>query len=197
MFILSEKGRSFVDRPLYHKDGHMNREMSKFNRCLGIINDVMAGIGAAMVIFMMLAISYSVVMRYLLNKPVAWIVEISSYLMLYITFLGTAWLLRHDGHVEIDLFTSHLSPKKKAIFKAMTSLGGVVVGFILAWKGALVTIDYFKRGVTVMGILNTPQFLLMAIIPVGGFLLMVEFIQKIVRFSQIGFKKDDSSTQEV
>src|SRR4030066_922155 len=106
----------------------MTEKKSKLDHLLGIVNSVMAGIAATMVIFMMLAISYSVMMRYLFNRPIAWIVEISSYLMLYITFLGTAWLLRRDGHVEIDLFTSHLSPKTKAAFKSLTSIGGAVVG---------------------------------------------------------------------
>ncbi|MBM4350404.1 MAG: TRAP transporter small permease [Deltaproteobacteria bacterium] len=173
----------------------MMEEKGWLDRYLVIIHRMMAIIAAMMVIFLMLAISYSVMVRYFLNRPVAWIVEISSYLMLYITFLGTAWLLRRDGHVEIDLFTSHLSPKTKAVFKSLTSIGGAVVGFILAWKGALVTLDYFRRGVTPMGILNTPQFLLMAIIPVGGFLLMVEFILRTIRFGRIGFKKDEGLTQ--
>lgn len=159
------------------------------HRFLDRLNDVMAWVGAVLVLFMMLAISYSVLTRYLFNRPIAWIVEISSYLMLYITFLGTAWLLRRDGHVEIDLFTSHLNLKRQALLKAVTSVGGALVGFVLTWKGALVTIDYFRRDVTIMGILNTPQFLLMAIIPIGGFLLLVEFILRIFHFGRMGFKK--------
>jgi C4-dicarboxylate transporter DctQ subunit len=162
----------------------------RLNHCLNIIHRLMATIAAMMVIFMMLAISYSVLTRYLFNRPIAWIVEISSYLMLYITFLGTAWLLSRDGHVEIDLFTSHLTFKRQALLKAVTSVGGALVGVVLTWKGALVTIDYFNRGVTIMGILNTPQFLLMAIIPIGGFLLLVEFILRIFHFGRVGFKKD-------
>ena len=167
----------------------MTEEKGRLNRYLTIIHRLMATIAAMMVIFMMLAISYSVLTRYLFNRPIAWIVEISSYLMLYITFLGTAWLLRRDGHVEIDLFTSHLNLKRQALLKAVTSVGGALVGFVLTWKGALVTIDYFRRGVTIMGVLNTPQFLLMAIIPIGGFLLLVEFILRIFHFGRIGFKK--------
>jgi len=167
----------------------MTEEKGRLNRYLTIIHRLMATIAAMMVIFMMLAISYSVLTRYLFNRPIAWIVEISSYLMLYITFLGTAWLLRCDGHVEIDLFTSHLNLKRQALLKAVTSVGGALVGFVLTWKGALVTIDYFRRGVTIMGILNTPQFLLMAIIPIGGFLLLVEFILRIFHFGRMGFKK--------
>jgi len=105
----------------------------KLHRFLDLLNSVMAGIAATMVIFMMLAISYSVMMRYLFNRPIAWIVEISSYLMLYITFLGTAWLLRRDGHVEIDLFTMMMKPRTKAKLKAILSIGGAVVG--LSWPG--------------------------------------------------------------
>ncbi len=172
----------------------MSSEKGKLDRVLDLLNGVMAGIAAAMVIFMMLAISYSVMMRYLFNRPIAWIVEISSYLMLYITFLGTAWLLRRDGHVEIDLFTTMMKPRTRTRLKAVTSIGGAVVGFVLCWKGSLVTIDYFKRGVMAMDILNTPQFLLMAIIPIGGFLLMVEFILRIFRFGRTGFEKDVSPT---
>ena len=49
----------------------------------------MAWVAATCILFMMLAICYSVILRYFWNKPVPWIVEVSSYLMLYITFLGT------------------------------------------------------------------------------------------------------------
>jgi TRAP-type C4-dicarboxylate transport system permease small subunit len=171
----------------------MSSKKGKLHRLLNLLNSVMAGIGAAMMIFMMLAISCSVIMRYLFNRPVAWIVEISSYLMLYITFLGTAWLLRREGHVEIDLFTSHLSQKQRAVLRSVTSVGGAIVGLILAWKGALITIDYFRRGVIAMDILNTPQYLLMAIIPVGGFLLMIEFILRIFHFGQTGSQEDGST----
>ncbi len=165
------------------------------HRFLDRLNDVMAWVGAVLVLFMMLAISYSVLTRYLFNRPIAWIVEISSYLMLYITFLGTAWLLRRDGHVEIDLFTSHLNLKRQALLKAVTSVAGALVGFILTWKGTLVTLDNFTRGVVTMGILNTPQFLLIAIIPIGGFLLMIEFILRIIRFSRIGFRWGNDSIE--
>jgi TRAP-type C4-dicarboxylate transport system permease small subunit len=171
----------------------MVSKKGKLDRFLDLLNSVMAGIAATMMIFMMLAISYSVMMRYLFNRPIAWIVEISSYLMLYITFLGTAWLLRREGHVEIDLFTGHLSPKQRAVLRSVTSVGGATVGFVLTWKGVFITIDYFRRGVMAMDILNTPQYLLMAIIPVGGFLLMIEFILRIFRFGRIGIQEDGST----
>ena len=132
----------------------MNKEKGKLDRCLDLIHLAMAWTAAACIIFMMLAICYSVFMRYLWDKPVPSVLEISSYLMLYITFLGTAWLQRQEGHVEVDLFLGNANQRTRAGFKAITYLGGAAVGFILAWKGSLVTIDYFRRGVTLMGILE-------------------------------------------
>ena len=170
----------------------MKEQKDKLDSLLDRLNSVMAWIAALAIIFMMFAISYAVMMRYVWNKPVPWIVEISSYLMLYITFLGTAWLQRKGGHVEVDLFTGRLKPRVRAAFKTITSLGGAVVGFILAWKGSLVTVDYFQRDVTAIGILNTPQFLLMGIIPIGGFLLLVEFLLQARQQARLALKETDA-----
>jgi C4-dicarboxylate transporter DctQ subunit len=170
----------------------MKEQKDKLDSLLDRLNSVMAWIAALAIIFMMFAISYAVMMRYVWNKPVPWIVEISSYLMLYITFLGTAWLQRKGGHVEVDLFTGRLKPRVRAAFKTITSLGGAVVGFILAWKGSLVTVDYFQRDVTAIGILNTPQFLLVGIIPIGGFLLLVEFLLQARQQARLALKETDT-----
>lgn len=143
------------------------------------LNMVMAWIAAFMVIFMMFAISYTVVARYLWGQTVPWVVEVSSYLMLYITFLGTAWLQRQNGHVEVDLVLSNMKPRTAAGFRAVTSIAGALVSLVLAWQGSVVTIDYFQREVTVMGILNAPQWMLLAVIPLGGFLLFVSFIVRV------------------
>jgi TRAP-type C4-dicarboxylate transport system permease small subunit len=166
----------------------MKEQKDKLDALLDRLNKAMAWLAAAAIIFMMLAISYAVMMRYGWNKPVPWIVEVSSYLMLYITFLGTAWLQRKGGHVAVDLVTGRLNPRVRAALKSATSLGGAVVGFVLAWKGSLVTVDYFQRDVTAIGILNTPQFLLMGIIPIGGFLLLVEFLLQAWRQGRIALK---------
>jgi C4-dicarboxylate transporter, DctQ subunit len=154
----------------------METRRSRIETSIDVINSILAATAAIMIVFMMLSICYSVLVRFIWGTSVPWIVEISSYLMLYITFLCMAWLQSRDGHVRIDLFTSKLGTRARAALDVFTSLGGAVIGFILAWKGALVTLDYFRRDVTVIGILDTPQYLLLAIIPVGGALLLLESI---------------------
>jgi TRAP-type C4-dicarboxylate transport system permease small subunit len=159
----------------------------RFSRGLTRINLAAAAVAAAMIFVMMAVIAYAVAVRFLWNRPIAWVVEASSYLLLYITFLGTAWLLEQDGHVDVDLVTGALAPRRRALAKAATSACGAVVCLLLAWKGAAVTLDYFSRGVTAIGILNVPQYLLMGVIPFGAALLFLQFALKTLRFARRAF----------
>lgn len=145
---------------------------------LELINVLLAWLAGAIVVLVMLAICYAVFMRYAFRQPLASIVEISSYAMLYITFLGTAWLLRQDGHVQVDLILGKLNPKARSVMDVITSLFGLAVALILTWQGLAVTVDNFRRQVTVANVLNTPQFLLIGVIPLGGALLTLEFIRR-------------------
>lgn len=169
------------------------KKKSLCNVFLDRVNATMAWIAALMVIFMMFAISYAVLARYLWGQSVPWVVEVSSYLMLYITFLGTAWLLSQNGHVEVDLVLGNLKPRTAAGFRAVTSIAGALVSLVLAWQGTQVTIDYFQREVMVMGILNTPQWLLLAVIPLGGILLFVVFIVRIWTLTRFAIGKEENT----
>jgi TRAP-type mannitol/chloroaromatic compound transport system permease small subunit len=65
----------------------------------------MAGIAATMMIFMMLAIFLPVIMRYLFNRPVAWIVEISSYLR----FILPSWTHGFWRGMDVETTSSQAS----------------------------------------------------------------------------------------
>ena len=82
-----------------------------FNHC----NRALALVAGVVTVFVMLAINYEVFMRYFLNRPTLWTLEISEYSLVYITFLGAAWVLRKDGHVKIDLLVRVLKPRSQII----------------------------------------------------------------------------------
>jgi len=53
-------------------------------------NNLLAFLTGVLMVFMMLSISSDVAMRYLLNQPIFWLLEVTEYGLLYITFLSTA-----------------------------------------------------------------------------------------------------------
>ena len=63
---------------------------SFFDRII-VLMSIVAGI---LLVFAMLIISGAVFSRYFLNRPIGWVIEISEYIILFITFLVAAWLLK-------------------------------------------------------------------------------------------------------
>ena len=138
------------------------------------ISAVFAGV---LVVLIMLCVCMDVIMRYFFNNPLLWVVEMGEYAMLYITFIGAAWLLKIDGHVTIDILTMRMSGKKRNIFGMITSIIGVFISGFFVYYGALVTWDHFARGVYNPSLLQFPKAPLIAVIPFGAFLLLFQFIR--------------------
>jgi C4-dicarboxylate transporter, DctQ subunit len=61
--------------------------------------------GAALV-WLMVAIVWSVTMRNLGMQPHAWLFTSTEYGVFYMTMLGAPWLVRKRGHVHIELVTA-------------------------------------------------------------------------------------------
>jgi len=127
---------------------------------------------------MMLAVCWEVVSRYFLGRGTVWVTEFSEYALLYITFLGTAWLLRREGHVEMDIVTFRLKPKSQIYLKTFVSILGALLCLVLAWVGGDVALDHLRRGLHQPTLVGPPDFPLFAVIPVGFFLLLVQFLRR-------------------
>jgi TRAP-type C4-dicarboxylate transport system permease small subunit len=162
----------------------MSSRQNIWSKALDWVEDILAWIAGICIVAMMLAISYSVIARFVFNAPQPAVIELSGYLLLYTTFLGVPWLLRNDGHVKVDLLISKLGPRARRVFDTVTSVFGLVVALVLLWRGVLVTIDFYARGMKVFNILATPQYILLAVIPVGSLLLAFEFGRRMYRFAR-------------
>jgi C4-dicarboxylate transporter DctQ subunit len=108
--------------------------------------------------------------------------EITEYAMLYIPFLGAAFVLKEEGHIRIDLVITFFSERLRGWLNVVTSfVGGVVMG-TYTWFGAQVTLDYFRRGVPSLESLKTPMFLILMIIPIGGFFFSIQFFRQMAGY---------------
>lgn len=156
--------------------------MSKVIKYLEAIFDTIMNISAVfcgvLVTLIMLSVSVDVIMRYFFNSPLFWVGELAEYAMLYITFTGTAWLLNKEGHVTIDILTVVIDSKTRNILGVITNIIGVFISVFLSYYGAVVTWDHFLRGVYNPSLLQFPKAPLIAVIPFGSFLLLIQFMRK-------------------
>jgi TRAP-type C4-dicarboxylate transport system permease small subunit len=107
-----------------------------------------------------------------------WAIELSEYAILYITFLGGAWVLKEEGHVRVDWVLSRLGVRYTAWLETVNSMLGALLCLTITWFGIETTWSHYIRGIYRITVLETPTFLILAVIPVGAALLSVQFLRK-------------------
>lgn len=154
--------------------------MPKFWNVIDVVMNVMAYIAAILTAFLTIAISYATISRFFFGQPMAWVVEISCYSLVYITFLAAPWLLREDGHVKIDLIPNLLPPEKQSRLKIVVCILGLTASIILLIFGYRITLSNYLSNVITMDILRIPKYLLLIVIPFGSFFLVLQFLRDLL-----------------
>ncbi len=171
--------------------------MKKSNKIIIIFDRIMGiffFVASILLILMLLFVLIEVVARYFFNQSQMWVIESCEYSLLYITFLGTAWLLRKNGHIKVDLVITRLSPKARVIVDTITAFIGIGISIVITWYGVLVTYDMFQKGITAITALEPPVGILTAVVPVGGFLLLLQFIRSV--FNSLEILKGEAKLEE-
>ena len=143
----------------------------------GTIN-VLAILGGVIIVFVFVTVCLAVVMRYFLHSPLNWVTQTSQYSLIFITFLGAAWVLRREKHVTMEMVVNQLKPKNQDLIRTITSIAGALICLVLVIYGIQVALDLFQRGIYDPQVLDVPMAPLVAIIPLGSFMLSLQFLRR-------------------
>lgn len=125
-----------------------------------------------------LLLLYEVMTRYFLKHPSIWAYDFTRYALLFLTFLGAAWVLKEEGHVKVEIFTSRLSAKNQALITGATSILCLIGCGIFFWIGAKSTWGAYQAREFIDGSIAVPRYLIVWVIPIGAFLLCMQFIRR-------------------
>ena len=92
-----------------------------------------------------LSVTADVIVRKVWDTPLFGVVECSEHALVFITFLGAAWVLKQDGHVRLDLILGWLRPKRRAVLNIVTSLVGAALCLFISYRGTLTVWDLWQR----------------------------------------------------
>lgn len=140
------------------------------------ITDICIALSGAIIVFMMLAITAEVFMRHIFHGALPWVTDLTEYSLLYITFLGAAWVLRKDGHVRLDLVLNNVGTRTKLILNSTTSFIGAFICLIITWQGIKLSQWAIETGIEVMKAIQIPKWVPLIIIPIGALFLTVQFL---------------------
>jgi len=146
-----------------------------FNRAL----DSFAFFSGVLLLSAMVIVCVGIVTRSI-GRPIGWVVEICQFLLVYITFLLAAWVLRQEAHVKIDIVFSRFSSRTQCLINAIISAICAIACSFLVWHGVKVTWDLFQSGYLTVSVLipAPPLYIFVAVIPAGLLLIVIQLVRR-------------------
>jgi C4-dicarboxylate transporter, DctQ subunit len=146
-----------------------------FSRCV----DYLFYLAGALVIITLLVIVVDVSLRFTVRGTITWAFEFTGYALIYITFLGVAWLLKYGHHVKMDVLLVSLKPAAQARLNFAASLLLVITCGLLLWYGITTTADSIQSHAMSVKYYSTPKAVLIGIIPISAFLLLIQSLKDV------------------
>jgi TRAP-type C4-dicarboxylate transport system permease small subunit len=140
----------------------------------------LAVVAGGLVLFMTFSICYFILTRTLGVSSPIWVVQFNEYTMLWIAFLGTAWLLSKDKHISIQIVTSRLSERGERIFRTIHDGVGLLLCMGICYYCSISTWDHFVRKIIDVQAVDVPKAYIISVIPFGFLLLSLQFIRRLV-----------------
>lgn len=163
--------------------------MDSFDKVLDRVETALAILAGLLLLFVTLSISISIALRVLKMNAPLWSVQFNEYSLLWITFLGSAWLLRRNRHVSLDIVSCRLQTRGQERLKVIHAVMGLLVCGSLTWISGMVSWDHFQRNIMDVRAVDVPKYLILAVMAVGFFLLTLEFLSGMLR--SIGRLRED------
>lgn len=139
------------------------------------INRLAATLSGCILLFITFAIFIDVFLRYFFNRPSIWITEVSTYLFLYIIFLGTAYALQQGSHIKVTFIVGFLGPRLTKIIDLLTAIFAMIFCLVLLWQTTVMTWTAFKEDWTSPTMLSAPYAYIYIIMVIGSLLLFLTF----------------------
>jgi TRAP-type C4-dicarboxylate transport system permease small subunit len=108
------------------------------------------------------------------------VVQFNGYAILWITFLGTAWILSKDKHISMHVLTSRLSKETYRKFRIGHDILGSLLCMVICYYCTTSTWDHFTRHIMDHQAIIVQKAYVVMIIPLGFLLLALQFIRRLV-----------------
>lgn len=134
-------------------------------------------------LFLVILICADVLMRYLFDFTLIWVIELEIYFFAILFLMGSAYALQKDRHVRVDVFYQ----KKSAKAKAWIDLLGALF-FLLPWCVIIIWVSYNYAWFSWQMNEKSPQpgglpalYVLKGFITLAFFLLLLQAVANVLK----------------
>lgn len=161
--------------------------MSAIGNLIRKLNAVSRLFSGVLLLIMTLALFVNIVARNFFGYSYVGTEALGTYLMVWLTFIGAAFIVPTHGHVAVDLLLRAAGPRLMRVVVIITTTVGMVTAVYMAVIGTQLTLFIFRSGQveTTLGI--SPGFLYLPV-AIGMALMCVNYAELMVAM----LRKDDS-----
>lgn len=153
--------------------------IAAIDRIWGGLLWLLMALAAIYIGLMLVSIVYMTVFRSMGWEYTGYAFVFIEYGFIYTLFLGSPWLIRHRGHVYIEMLTAALSPRWRGLLSRLIATACAVTCLIWAWySGHLAYDDYLNETYDELRAqFDILRWMTTIAFPVGFSLMGVEFLR--------------------
>ena len=118
----------------------------------------------------------NVILRYILKSSSTWIEEVVRYLIIWITFIGSAVCFRRMSHMGIDLIFSFLKGGLKKTVEIFIIIASIVF-MTFMFKYGIDLVIFTRASGQITPALGVKLYMIYVGVPFGAFLSLFELVQ--------------------
>jgi C4-dicarboxylate transporter DctQ subunit len=138
-------------------------------------------LGAAITIVMALSITYSVVLRYVLNTPQVWTDELLGFLLVALVMFGLGETVRRGDHINVDLITARLGPRGRVLARVWGLVAMIAVAAVLLDRSWDMVAFSHMVGLLSDGYLAMPVWIPQSSLLIGFSLMILASVNQLLR----------------
>jgi TRAP-type transport system small permease protein len=166
-----------VERPR-ERTGWFER-LEAFTR---VVNRIFAALGCLLVLVIMAAIVVQIVYRFVLHDPIAWVLDITIFLLVFVFFLSMAPALQSGNHIEVDMFDSLIADRYRKAVRLIGKMLTVIFATIFLWYVAAFYYDIVELDEVSFTMLIVQLKYLYWIGPIGALQFLLTAVVLLIRF---------------
>lgn len=149
--------------------------LKKTAKIIDIASDIAGYMGAVAVLASAIILTLEVLSRYLFNTPTIWEIEASVFLLIFAGFVGAAYGLKHEAHINIELLTVRLNPRSRLFLSIITSVVSLLFCLAVVYRAWPMWWEAYELGWRSESLWGPPLWIPYLFLPVGFTLLSFQY----------------------
>lgn len=143
-------------------------------------NRIEETIGILLLAFLLIILSYQVILRFVFNNSNSWSEELARYLFVWFVYMTASFAIFKWAHIRIEALIKIWPGKIRKLIAFIGAIIFLIYSAVICYFGAQYTIDLYQTAQVSMG-MRIPMWTMYAGIPVSHGFWLIRLVQRLYR----------------